>query len=255
MISFFAIIWNGFREARRNKVTVVVAAFALVALLCTSLITAVTVSTFDRVVTDFGLGTMSLILVFLAIFLSSGLLSREIERRTIFLIVSKPVSRSQFLIARLLGNMLTLGVMLLAMTAIFCLELWLLKLPITSTKLAAAGTLWFELLVLSSAGFLFSSFASQTVSALATSGLFFAGHLSGDIYALAHRSPSAGMKLLGEAVYYLLPNLERVNFRPLATYGLPVPPSAALSGIAYSVLYSVVLCVLATLIFERRDFR
>ncbi|MFL5319158.1 MAG: ABC transporter permease subunit, partial [Myxococcaceae bacterium] len=94
MNGLLPIAWNGFREARRNRVTVVVAAFAVAILLCSTLVSEVTVATFDRVLTDFGLGSMSLIMVFLAIFLSCGVLSREIERRTIFMVVSKPVSRS-----------------------------------------------------------------------------------------------------------------------------------------------------------------
>ena len=104
---FVALALNGFREARRNRVTLLVAIFALAMLLSTSLVLEVTVGTFDRVITDVGLGAMSLMLVLLTVFLSSGLISREIERRTIFLMVSKPISRGAFLVGRLLGNMLT----------------------------------------------------------------------------------------------------------------------------------------------------
>jgi Cu-processing system permease protein len=255
MSAFAAMVWNGFREARRNRVTVVVGVFAVVVLLSSTLVTEVTVSTFERVLSDFGLGMMSIILVFLAIYLSSGLLSREIERRTIFLVVSKPLSRSRFLIARLLGNMLTLGVLLVAMTLIFFLELALYRAPIHSQHLIAAGALWFELLVVVSAGFFFSSFAGQMVSAVATTGLYFAGHLSGDIYQLAARSESGALRVLGKGIYYLLPNLDRINFRPLATYNVPIEASAVVGSIAYGVAYAAVLSTLAALIFSRRDFR
>jgi hypothetical protein len=101
--AFLATAWNGFREARRNRVTVVVGVFALLTLLLATLVTQITVVTFRRVMVDTGLGLMSLILVFLSIFLSSGLLAREIERRTIVLVVTKPISRSTFL-ARFAGT-------------------------------------------------------------------------------------------------------------------------------------------------------
>ncbi|MBF5044737.1 ABC transporter permease subunit [Aggregicoccus sp. 17bor-14] len=255
MSGFGAMVLNGFREARRNRVTVAVAAFAAVVLFSSSLVTEVTVATVDRVLTDFGLGMMSLILVFLAIFLACGLLSREIDRRTIFLVVSKPMSRAQFLLARLCGNMLTLAVLLVAMTVVFFAQLALYRTPITTTQLWAVVALWFELLVLTSAGFFFSTFASQMVSAIATVGLYFAGHLSGDIYLFAQRSESALLRGMGKAIYYVLPNLERMNFRPLAAYGADVPLGTALSGIGYGVAYSALLCVLAIAIFNRRDFR
>jgi Cu-processing system permease protein len=253
--AFSAMMWNGFREARRNRVTVVVGVFAAVVLLSSSLVTEVTVATFDRVLTDFGLGMMSLILVFLTIFLSSSLLSREIERRTIFLVVSKPVSRRQFLVARLAGTMLTLGVLLVAMTGVFILQLMLFGADITATQMMATVGLWFELLVISSVGILFSSFAGPAVSAIATTGMYFTGHLTGELYAITHRSDSALVRGVGKAVYYLLPNLERVNFRPQATYALPVDAATFFSGVGYSLAWTAVLIALAITIFERRDFR
>lgn len=255
MSAFNAMVWNGFREARRNRVTVVVGVFAAVVLLSSTLVTEVTVNTFDRVLTDFGLGMMSLILVFLTVFLSSGLLSREIERRTIFLMVSKPVSRMQFLLAKLAGTMLTLGVLLVAMTLIFLSQLAMFGADITSTQLVAAAGLWFELLVISSAGILFSSFSGPAVSAIATTGLYFAGHLAGDLYAIATRSESSAIQAMGRGLYYMLPNLERVNFRTQATYALPVDMSTFLSGAAYSLAWAAVFTALAIFIFERRDFR
>ncbi|NMO22660.1 ABC transporter permease [Pyxidicoccus fallax] len=255
MGAFTAMAWNGFREARRNRVTVLVAAFALVLLFATTLVTEVTVSTFDRVVTDFGLGVMSLLLVFLSIFLSSGLLSREIERRTIFLMVSKPMSRSRFLLARLAGNMLTLGVLLVAMTLLFWMQLVLHRSPITQPQLAALWGLYLELFVLTSVGFLMSTFASQLVSALVSTGLYFAGHLCGDIYNLGVKSKVELVQWVSKAVYYALPNLERLNFRPRATYALPVTAAELGSATLYALGWGALFCVLATLVFERRDFR
>lgn len=255
MQAFGALVWNGFREARRNRVTVVVAAFAGLVLLSTTLVTDITVHTFDRVITDFGLGSMSVILTFLAIFLACGLLSREIERRTIFLMMSKPISRSHFLVARLAGNMLTLGVLLIAMSVIFVFELLLFRVPLTVVQFQAILALWFELGVLTAAGFLFSTFAGTTVSAIATTGLYFAGHLASDIYTLAESSKSTFVQVFGKGVYYLLPDLERLNFRTLATYAIDVPWGTYFASLAYGLGYMVALTALACLIFSRRDFK
>lgn len=253
--SFLALTLNGFREARRNRVTLAVGAFAILALVSSTLVTGVTLQTYPRVLCDVGLGSMNLILVFLAIFLSSGLLAREIERRTIFLIVSKPLSRTQFLLARLCGNLLTLLVLLVTMGVIFIGEMALNSVAITQPQLIAMVGLFFELVLLSSIGFLFSSFTTQMVSAIATCGLYFAGHLSTDIYRLSAHSQDTLIRSLGKAAYYVLPNLERLDFRPMATYGVHLPASVVLSAAGYALAYSAGLLAIATVIFNRRDFR
>jgi len=253
--AFSALMWNGFREARRNRITVIVGAFAIALVLSSSLVADVSVATLDRVVIDVGLGSMSIMLTILAIFLSSGMLSREIERRTIFLITPKPISRGLFLLAKLAGNMLTLLVLLAAMAVLFLLELQVYKTPVSSEQMLAIGMLWMELLVLSSFGFLMASFSGQVVSAVVTAGVFIAGHLSGDIYGLAQRSKTPSLQVLGRLVYYVLPNLERFNFRPQATYNISTPASEVFGSLAYGVVYSGVLLALAVIIFGRRDFK
>lgn len=255
MQAFAAMAWNGFREARRNRVTLTVGVFALLALVSSTLVTGVSMQTYPRVLTDVGLGSMTLILVFLTIFLSSGLIAREIERRTIFLIVSRPISRPRFLLARLVGNLLTLFALLAGMSVIFIGELLLNQVPLTTIHALAIFGLMMELVVLSSIGFLFSTFCSQMVSAIATCGLFFAGHLSEDIYRLAARSHSVLVQALGKGVYYLLPNLERLNYRSFAAYHVQLDAKIVLAATVYALGYSVVLLALASVIFSRRDFR
>lgn len=255
MNGFFAVAWNGYREARRNRVTIVVGAFLALLLLSSQLVTEVTVSTFDRVLTDFGLGMMSLILVFLAIFLSAGLLSREIERRTIFLIVSKPISRGGFLLARVVGNMIALTVVLTMMAAIFFLELRLYGSALTSMQFYALGGLLVELLLLTSAGVMMSSFAGMMVSALTVVGIYFAGHLASDIYTLSAKSESTIGRGLAKVLYYALPNLERLNFRPQASYRVPVELHTFLTGVGYGLAWSAVFLAVAIIVFQRRDFK
>lgn len=255
MSAFFALAWNGFREARRNRVTTVVAAFAMLLLVSSSLVTQVTVHTLDRVLTDFGLSTMAILLIGLAVFLSCGLIPQEIERKTIFLVVSRPMSRSRFLLSRLTGNLISLFVLQGAMTLVFFFELWLYRAPLTSAIVASLVGLMAELLVITSVGFLFSTFSSQLVSALITVGIVFAGHLAGDVYRLANKSPSEFVKFVGRASYYLVPNLDRMNFRDQAALAIDVPMGTVGTAVALALGYSAVLTVIATLIFEKRDFR
>lgn len=253
--TFAAIALNGFREARRNRVTVVLALFASLLLATAWLMSSAAVATVDRVLVDSGLASMSLMLVLLTVFLSSGLLSREIERKTIFLVVSRPVPRWLFLTARLAGNMLTVGVLLVAMSLLFFGELVLFRAPLHSSQFVAAGMLWLELLVIASVGLAISSFSGQLVSLFVTAAIYFSGHLAGDIYRLANKADSSILKALGKSVYYLLPNLDRLNYRPHAAYSLVPSPHEVFASAGYAVAYSAVMVGIAILVFERRDFK
>jgi Cu-processing system permease protein len=215
----------------------------------------VTLFSLDRMVTDFGLSVMSLLLSGLAIFLSSGLISKEIERRTIFLVVSRPVSRTQFVLGRFLGNVLTLGVLQLLMAGLFLMQLVIFEVPKTEAQLAAVLGLSGELLLLTAAGLLCSVLSSQLIAALTCVGLYLLGHLSEDLYALASKAQSAGTQTMGKIVYYLLPNLSRLNYRGAAAYSQPVDWSAFSGSMLYVLGYSAVLLMLTTFAFDRRDFK
>lgn len=253
--SFAALAWSGFQESRRNRVTLVIAAFAVVMLMVALLLSSAAVAAIERVVVDVALGSMSLVLVVLTVFLSSGGLSRELERRTIYLVVSKPVSRGLFLLARQASTMLTASALLVGMMLVFGLELLLYQVPFHASFVAAAAGLWLELFLLCSVGLLFSTFSGQLVSLTATLGLYFAGHLAEDLYRLSSRVEVGAVRAVGKAVYYLLPNLERVNFRGRATYLLDVPAQELLAAAGYTLGYSAVVLALGVLIFARRDFK
>jgi len=249
-----SLAWNGFREARRNRVTVVVGIFALVTLGSSVIVTQITVATFRRVLVDVGLGLMILILIFLAIFLSSGLLAREIERKTIFMIVTKPVSRTGFLLSRFAGTLLTLLALQALMTVVFVLEVRLYGFPVGRSVALALAMLVVELFVVTAFGFLYSSFLGQTVSAIATVGTYFAGQFSPELYRFAMKQEGP-RRVLGRALYYLVPALDRLNFRALATYDLVPETAAVLKTVLYGLAYGSALLVLACVIFERRDFK
>jgi Cu-processing system permease protein len=255
MRPLIALTLAGFREAIRNRVTVVVGVFAIALILLTSVVMNVTVFSVDRVVTDFGLGVMSLILLGLALFMSVGMLSREIEKRTVFLVVSRPLSRAYFVVGRYLGVVVTLTILLLAMSAIYATQIFFFGVPPTGAMVAAVVGLWFELLVIASMGICFSAFAGNVTSTVCVLSLYFIGHLTPDIYALAPTMNSPALAGLAKLSYYVMPNLDRMDFKHYAAYGHPVEGTdVALSG-AVAGAWVVLFVTCATLIFARRDFK
>ena len=255
MNSIFVVALAGFTEARRNRVTLIVVAFALVMLLATSTVLSITVLTLDRVATDFGLGVMSMLMVALAIFLSSTQLSREIDRRTVFLVLSRPLSRAQFVVGRMLGTVLTLWAMLAGMAALFFAQAAVLHMDITEAQYAAVGGLAAELVVLAALGALLSSVSGIMLASLASVGIYLIGHGSSDLWELATRSKSPVMQTVGKGLYWVLPQLSRLDYKPLATYALPVDWGQFGVSVGYAFAYAAVLAVVAIVVFERVDFK
>ena len=255
MSAAMALVVNGFREARRNRVTVVLLAFAALLVLSSAAIADAAVSTIYRVLVDVALGGASAILAALAIFLSCGALNQEIQRRTIFIIMSKPISRTAFLLSRVGAILLTLLVLLLVMGALFLMELKVYGAPFHRSQLAAMAMLFVELVVLTSFGALMSTFAGPIVSAVVVAGVYFAGHASRDLYIRAQRSGSALLRVLGKGAYYLLPNLDRLDYKPAAAYTLEPSGRELLVNAGYGLAYAAVVLLVATLIFDRRDFK
>lgn len=250
-----ALTLNGFREARRNRVTTVVYLFALVMIFASTIALEMTVATFDRVMVDLGLGVISIIAAFLSIFLASGLVPKEIERRTIFMVLAKPLSRSTFIVGRFLGNLLTVYAITVVMALLLVAQLLVNGSSPHPTLYAALGGICLQVLVLSAVAFAFASSSSQFITAIASVSLYSLGHLTPDLYAMAERSKVDGMKYVGKALYYLLPNLDRLNFSSRATYNDPVALGEFAASAGYAVGYSVVMLVIASALFERRDFK
>jgi ABC-type transport system involved in multi-copper enzyme maturation permease subunit len=255
MTALLHLAWNGFRESRRNRVTVVVGLFAFLMIFAATLSLELTVFTFERVMTDVGLGTMSLITAFLTIFLGTALLPREIERRTIFMVLSKPIGRSTFLVGRLLGNVLTVTFVVLAMSGLFMLQLLSQRAPLHAPLFNALIGLVLEVVLLSSLGFLFSSFSSQFVAAVSTVGLYFTGHMAPDLYRMAQTSKVAAVQSIGQVLYFVLPNLDRLDLRARATYAVETPVAELLGSAGYAFAYSAAVVAIACVLFQRRDFK
>jgi ABC-type transport system involved in multi-copper enzyme maturation permease subunit len=261
MNGVLAIALNGFREARRNRITSVLIVFAFVSVFSTTVSVEFTVATFDRVMTDFGLGMMGLIAPALTLFLGTGLIPREIERRTIFMVVAKPVSRSAFVLGRYFGNLVTVGFVLTIMSVLFLLQLQFAGADQTYSTgvhrehFVAIYGLFLEMVLLNAVCFVFATATSQFVASVSATCLYFIGHMSEDLFSLASRSKVAAFKVLGNALYYVLPNFDRIDFKARATYFDPTTNAELFNHTVYTAAYTVVLLLIATAIFERRDFK
>ena len=248
-----AIALNTFREAIRDRVLYLLLVFALILIGMSRLLSLLTVGNEEKIIKDIGLTALSLFGVLTAVFVGVNLVYKEIERRTVYTLLANPVRRWQFVFGKFVGLLAVLVLNLALMTsALFALLLWRGEAP---WSLAPAILLIFvELAVITSFALLFSSVTNPILAAVWTFAAYVTGHLSWSLKLLKERMPEGPGQWLCDALYVVLPNLERLNLKQEVVHGLPVPEGFLLMALAYGVAYALVVLVLASLAFERKDF-
>ena len=253
-----AIARNAFREAVRDRVLYNLVLFVLLLIGGAIFLGELSAGQEVKIIIDLGLTAMLLFGAFIAIFVGVGLVYKEIERRTLYAILSKPIGRGQFLLGKYLGLCLTLLINVVIMGVGVSLALLYIHRgwdPLMLKIWPAILLIYFELMILTAVALLFSSFSSPALSALLTFFVFIIGHFSGDLKSLANSTSSAAARLLFRALYYLLPNLTHFSVITPTAHGV-VPDAGAIGlAVAYAIVYSSVLLAAATLIFRRRNFK
>lgn len=254
MRSIVVIGLNTFRENLRDKILYNLLFFALLLIGASVLLGTLTIAEQKKIVADMGLAAINLVGVIIAIFVGVGLVSKEIERRTVYTIMARPISRTQFLLGKYLGLALTLLVNVAIMSAVFAATLWMDQAPIQASLFQAIQLICVELLLVTALALFFSTFSSTTLSAIMTLGFYVIGHLTTDLRGIAEKSEGQALQAITTGLYYLCPNLEVLNIKGPAAAGHMVALSYQALASAYGLLYAALLLTAASLVFQRRDF-
>ena len=249
-----SIALNTFRENLRDKLLYNLLVFALLMIGSSILLMRLTLGEFHRLILDIGLGSINFFGVLIAIFVGIGLVNKEIDKKTIYTIISKPVARYQFLLGKYLGLSLTLLVNTGIMAGGLLIVLSVQAVPIQLVLFKAIGLVFLEFLVVTAVALLFSTFTSATLSAIFTLAIYVIGHLTTDLRTFGHKMDVVGRTVI-ESLYYLMPNLDRFNLKGHVTHQLEVNAADLLLIVGYGAAYTALLLVLASAIFQRRDFR
>jgi len=207
-----------------------------------------------KIIKDVGLVSITFFGVLMAVFIGIGLVSKEIEKRTIYNIISKPVQRHQFLLGKFLGLLLTIFINIAIMTLVFLSIIYLKSGSWEFGVLKAILLFFFELIIIISMAILFSTFTTPILSSVFTLALFIMGHLSPNLLLLRERISGALGRTICLVLYYLLPNLQNLNIKNEIVHNIAVSPQFILFAIAYSLAYSIIIILLAILLFQKKDF-
>ena len=257
-----------FRESVRDKVLYNLVLFAILLIGASLLIGELTAGQDVKIIKDLGLSATSVFGLFIAVFIGIGLVSKEVERRSIYSLLAKPIDRSQLVVGKYIGLALTLivniGVMAIAQYVVLAYMGWRAPAavakawdapPLDPKLLVAIGLILVELMLVTAIAIFFSTFSTPILSAALTFGLFVVGHFSADLrnFQDAVESPAAGR--VAAVLYWVLPNLAQFDVKAQVVHGQPVPAGYVVLAIAYAAAYIGLLLTISVIVFSRRDFK
>lgn len=255
LVRIHALAANTFREAIRNKLLYALLAFSIVLIGAGVLLATLSYVEVDEILQDMGMAAIRLFSAGIAMFVGAGLVHNEVDRRTVFTILSKPVSRSEFLIGKWAGLTFTVWLQLVLMAIAFATVSSLAGAPVELDHGLAIALIGLELMVVVAIATLFSCFTTPMLASFYTFGLWLIGHLSRDLYLLGQQSDQPSMPGLSAALYAVLPDFEVFNKTLEAVHGLPIRGYEVGFAVLYAIGYSGAVLVLASTIFARRDLK
>ena len=246
---------NVFWEAIRDRILYVIGFFALLMVAGVRLIPELSVGTEDKIFLDFGLATISILGLIVTVFVGTGLVNKEIEKRTVYILVAKPLSRSELIVGKYIGLSSVLAILLIAMTIIYGLILSFsgISYPIGSI-LVTIIFMFVQLSLLTAVAILFGVFTSSLLATLFTFGIYLMGNLSRDLVKLGDLSDNPGIKKLMMGLYVVLPDLNRFDLKNDAVYGILPSISNSLTNLGYALLYTMLVLSITIAMFARREF-
>jgi ABC-type transport system involved in multi-copper enzyme maturation permease subunit len=250
-----SVALNTFRESIREKILAVALLFGLILMGSSVLLSPLAVGAKQKIVMDVGLAAISIIGVLTAVFLGSTLVHKETDKKAIYLVLTRPISRSSFLAGKLVGIVLAIALVFAVMTAVMLGTVALGRGIVSPAVFASVYLSFLETTVMCSIVMFFSTFTTPMLTSFFALCIFAAGNLSGDLKVFASKFGGEGMKLVSGSLYYLLPNLKVFNLRHEAVHNLPFEAGDVLRATLYAVVYCAVILFFACSVFRRREFK
>jgi ABC-type transport system involved in multi-copper enzyme maturation permease subunit len=257
-----------FRESVRDRVFYNLVFFAVLLIGASILIGQLTAGQDVKIIKDLGLSATSLFGLFIAIFVGISLVSKEVDRRSVYPLFAKPIRRSEFIAGKYAGLLLTLLVNTIVMTiAIYAVLFFLSRgIPrevqaawdapaLDPALLEAIALIYVEIALVTAIALFFSTYSSPMLSAVFTLGIYVAGQFNTDLERFDQIVSSRVVAAIGKACYYVLPDFARFDVKLAVVHGIPVSGAYIASAVGYAALYVAALLFGAVVLFNRRDFK
>lgn len=253
-LTLSAFISQTFKEAIRNKILYGIGFFAVAIFLFSMVLGELSLYEQERVIRDVGMTFLMIMGIALAIYTGVGMLHKEIDRRIIYTILSKPVRRYQVIIGKFIGISFTLFVELAAMFLVFICLLLVRGMSVDMTLFQAFWLTYIESLVIAAAALMFSTFSSAMLSTLMSAGFVVLALLNPQIGFYAEREKTMEIRAAMRGAQFILPNFGHFDVSTQVSYALDIPASHVIWSTCHGLAYIVVLICIASVILEKRDF-
>lgn len=249
---------NVFLETIRDRILYVLGLFAIIVVFAIPLIREVAATVEDKILLDVGLAIMEILGVVVAVFISTGLVSKEVDRRTIYLLIAKPISTGEVIVGKYVGISAVLALLVVGMMGIYLAILTLNQTayPSLLALLISGIFLILKLSLIAAAAIFFGVFTRSLVAMFLTFGIYFMGNLSEEMVKLNALVENAAFSRLSQGLFVIVPDLSRLDVKNVAVYGInSLPDSLTLTlNAAYGIIYIMALLTLATIVFAQREF-
>lgn len=249
---------NTFREAIRDRVLYNLIFFALLMMGAAILVGQISIGIERLVIINLGLTAISLFGLIMAIFIGVGLVYKEMDRRTLYSVLSKPVRRTEFLAGKFGGLLLTLGVNTLLMTLGLAAALLYVDRHFTAADGGILIAIYFILLefaLVTALALFFSCFSSPMLSTVFTLGIYIAGVFARDIRNVGIMTRSAFLTVATHVIYFLLPNFHNFNAIAAAGHGEAIPLSLVGWNTLYAIVYVAIVLLASSAVFSGRNLK
>ena len=249
---------NTFREAVRDRVLYNLVFFALLMMLAAVVVGQISIGIEESVIVSLGLSAISVIGLLISVFIGVALVSKEMEKRTLYALLAKPVRRWEFLLGKFGGLVLTLAVNTAAMAAGLFLVMLYVKHSLQredAVVLVAVYFIWLKLALIVALALMFSCFTTPLLAILFTAGLYIVGLYVQELRNLPVDVMSPAMAAFTKWLSYLLPNFENFNVMAMAAHGRAVPGTLIQQNTLYAVIYCAIVLTGAAAVFSRKNLK
>lgn len=248
------IALNTFREIVRNKFLYIIIFFAFVFILFSISLGQLTIWDDNKIITDFGMSMIEIFWIIWVLFVWSQLLFKEIEWKTIFLILSKPIKRYEFILGKFLGFSATILLIILIQAILYLVVLYFKDIEITKLILFSLFFIFIKLELLLALVFFFSSFMSNMITILVSILFYLTGHSFSLLLDLVNRTKNEIIIKSVETLQLLFPPFEALNIKNYIGWFSEFSNKFFLYNTWYSIIYLIIILYFTVLIFNRKKF-
>lgn len=253
----FAIALNTFKETIRDRILYVILLFAILMSILSIILGSLSIGNNTKIILDLGLGSINIFGVILSIFVGTSLVFKEIDKRTIYVILSKPIERWQFILGKFLGLNLTLTIIIFLMSIVFITLIYLYKASVEEVYLSVISLIliMMEIYLINAVCILFSSFSTPLLSMAYVASVWVIGHFNPVMLTLAKYSTNSLVIKIVTVAHYIFPDLSKFNLKNnIDNLNFVLDYNYLMFTAVYWALYTAIILMVAVFFFNRKEF-